>query len=279
MKKPLEKEKINICYQEHLSGKSIADLAKENDVSWHVMYNYFKRRDLKTTKGLHRSLKYRNIHNEDYFSIINTHEQAYLLGFLYADGYIRKKDNRIGLGLKPSDIKIVEYLKNAVKTENKITIEANKVTIEFASGKIVNDLLKLGVKRNKTYKEMHLPIIDNCFMNSFILGYLDGDGWISISTKRIQIGICSLSKEMLLEIQNYLISFDIKTSIYCDKRSLKNENHKDLFSIIINNNKSKLLFLQHIYKNSTIFLDRKYQKMLQANTVLTSKITKGLEVV
>ncbi len=42
--------------------------------------------------------------NDDYFSIIDTEEKAYWLGFIFADGYISNKNGkRVGITLKSSD--------------------------------------------------------------------------------------------------------------------------------------------------------------------------------
>jgi hypothetical protein len=275
----LSEEQIRKCYEENLQGKDLSDLAKENGVSWHSMYQYFKKRNLPYKKGLHSKTKYQKLSNHNYFSLINSHEKAYLLGILYADGWIRKEKNEIGLSLKCSDIKIIEYLKQSIGSENKLSIQKNQVHFSFSSKKIVDDLLNLGLKRSKTYKQLSLPNIEKEYLNSFVLGFLDGDGWISVSKLNVQIGICSCLDNILEEIKIYLLENNINSKIYCDKRSLKNEKHKDLYSLVISDNKSKKLFLKLIYKDSSLYLNRKYQKMLNANTVLNSKISKGLESV
>ena len=42
--------------------------------------------------------------NYDYFKEIDTEDKSYWLGFLYADGSVRKNTNTVELSLKGSDI-------------------------------------------------------------------------------------------------------------------------------------------------------------------------------
>lgn len=282
MSTKISDEIIQKLYNQHLSGKSIVDLAKENNLSWAGMQNRFKIRNLKTFKGLHKSTKYKKSLNEDYFNQIDNHKKAYFLGLIYADGYIRQRNNNqflLGLGLQVQDIEIIEIFKKELECSNKIRTDLNQRKIEIQSKKIVNNLLSLGVKYNKSKKDLFLPKIDKKFINSFILGFLDGDGWISVG-KRINIGICCSSKYILEEISKYLYDIDIKSKVYCDKRAKRTTNkHQDLYTLYISDNNSRLKFLKFLYKDCPISLKRKYNKFIQANTVLTSKISKGLETV
>lgn len=260
-------------YSKNLQGIDLSDLAKEYGTSWGNLYAHFKRRNISYVKGLHRNLKYRNIGNEDYFKIIDTPIKGYILGILMADGWIRSDRNEIGIKLQKSDKHTIELIKKELKIKNKITEGNNNCGITFCSSTIKKDLEVLGLTSGKTYKEISLPNID--YISDFIIGFLDGDGHISIGKNgRIQIGISSLSVTILNQIKEYLNNFNINCKIYCDKRSNKNIKLKDLYSLIIADNPSRLKFIQNFYLKSNTHLNRKYEKALQANTVLTNKLNK-----
>ena len=53
--------------------------------------------------------------NHEYFSKIETLNQAWLLGFLMADGYIAANDNGIGLELSSIDREILERIRDEKK--------------------------------------------------------------------------------------------------------------------------------------------------------------------
>ena len=65
--------------------------------------------------------------NENYFENIDTKEKAYWLGFLYADGYVRKGELR--LKLKFSDKKHIKKFKKELKSEHIIKDAIQKVKV------------------------------------------------------------------------------------------------------------------------------------------------------
>lgn len=275
MKKWLTQIELEEIKEKNLMGKDLADLAKEYNTSWACIYHCFKRRNWTYQKGLHRSKKYINLKNPTYFENIDSHEKAYFLGFIYADGCISR--NTLSLKLKNVDDYIIKILHKRLNITNKIStsFNENKNTIftgfTISSDILTESLLKLGVQRNKSKKEMNVPLINPEFYNSFILGFFDGDGWTSVSItdkKRIQIGICCSSLIFLQDIRNILKEKNIDSNIYCDDRSRIKSNYSKLYTLTITKNTFKILFLNFIYKDSKLFLRRKFKKYLQANTVL-----------
>ena len=53
--------------------------------------------------------------NEDYFNNLKTHEQAYILGFIYADGYSR--EDKLELVQKEERIDILENIHTEISTK------------------------------------------------------------------------------------------------------------------------------------------------------------------
>ena len=275
-------------HEEHLNGLMLVELSKKYNLSRSAIYYRFKTRNLKIIKDLHKSTKYKVSFNEDYFSNVDSENKAYFLGLIFADGYIRKRNKNsfsLGLKLQSEDKYIIEKLQSELCAFSyKIQEEKNNFKgnykLEVQSNKLVTDLINLGIKFNKSYEELSIPHIDNIMFFHFLRGLIDGDGWISIGkTEKVQIAIGMSSIVFLQEIQKILLNYDIKSAIYKRDDSIKNVNWGVLYTLYISDNKSRLKLLNLLYNNSTIYLNRKYNKYIHANTVLSSKITKGLETV
>ncbi|WXG43222.1 MAG: hypothetical protein WED04_04100 [Promethearchaeati archaeon SRVP18_Atabeyarchaeia-1] len=122
----------------------------------------------------------------NYFGKIDTKEKAYWLGFLFADGCI-KRDSRTGameivMKLSQKDEETIEKYCDCLglnKDKKKHVTEKNgKVStlIIFACRKMGNDLLTHGLipRKSKRIEYPKLPRRD--LELAFLLGYYDGDG-------------------------------------------------------------------------------------------------------
>lgn len=101
---------------------------------------------------------------------------AYVLGFWFADGYMRKeKSYRITFSGK--DKEILVKICDALSSDHpiRLTRQDNCYFVSFCSKKLYQDLLKLGGMRCKS-KVIDFPIIPKRFLPDFIRGYFDGDG-------------------------------------------------------------------------------------------------------
>lgn len=117
--------------------------------------------------------------NVNYFDEIDSHEKAYVLGFLYADG--SNRGDGITFTQDAERIDILENIKKALDSEAPIREQVpGHFVLELFSDKIVRDVERLGVVRNKSLV-LQFPtneLVPEEFMSSFILGYFDGDGCI-----------------------------------------------------------------------------------------------------
>ena len=115
--------------------------------------------------------------NENYFNELKTHEQAYILGFIYADGYNR--EDCLELVQVEQRVDILEKINKALDSNYPIkAYSPGKFRLNFNSKKLCQDLVKLGVVRNKSLVLNFPQFIPDELMPSFILGYFDGDGCI-----------------------------------------------------------------------------------------------------
>lgn len=125
------------------------------------------------------------IHNENYFECIDTEFKAYMLGFIFADGYVGlHNDFCIALACTDDNYNVLTMFKDEIgitldikRCENK---NGNKYyVLKFSNEKIVNDLNKLGVRKDKLQNRNAFPKISSEMYSHFIRGLFDGDGSIS----------------------------------------------------------------------------------------------------
>lgn len=190
------------------------------------------------------------------FENIDSEEKAYWLGFLMADGCVFEKRNSIELSLKEEDLEHLKKFKRFMKSEHKISkkIKHGKYVgyrITITNKKIKKDLINNECIPNKT-KNMKFPNIEKNLYNHFIRGYFDGDGSIvKHSTAKISLEILG-HKEFLSEIANF---FGVEGHVY-------SFNHSSISRFMIAGKKANEI-MKCLYKDSTIHLERKYNKYLQ----------------
>ena len=185
------------------SYKTIKDLEKK--------YNLEGRETYRDSK-IHPNL------NREYFNVINTKEKAYLLGFLYADGWVvqRKDSSKImGINVNPKDENIIDYFINCVNAniskKSYYTDNRGKdiVHLDICDQRFCNSLIIQGIIPKKSNIIEYPKFIDREKSLSFLLGFFDGDG--TQGTTRITCG----SKKFLEMIKK---TFNISYKIDKDKR-------------------------------------------------------------
>lgn len=199
--------------------------------------------------------------NHDYFSV-QGHNQAYIIGFLGADGNISAKDNRIDLELFPSDYEILEKIRKELELERPIKIYEcadgyKKNKLFFYSAKIKKDLMEYGLVPNKTYsKDYHFPYkLERQYVIDYIRGLFDGDGSVKMTGASITFQIDSSNKEIAEQVQSFLKKeHNIQAQISEQKK--KNVN---LYRVYCYGAQAKALY-KVLYTPNALFLKRKYEK-------------------
>jgi hypothetical protein len=222
--------------------------------------------------------------NKNYFNVIDSEEKAYILGFLYADGYFTTKNGRVQINLSEKDVETLEMISIALLNENKVKYlkkEDNKYN-SYIRGRKVNggDMVSLTIyckqmtfdlkaTGNESPKSLNLRYPINLPSNldsHFIRGYFDGDGCLCIknnstsNVKRASVDILSsedFCKSLKFLIENYC---NINTTIKLPKNS-------KIYKLSINGNKQCLKFTDWLYNDSSIFMKRKYDKYLQLKAI------------
>ena len=117
-----------------------------------------------------------------------------------------------------------------------------------------NTLNNLGCTPRKSLT-LQFPNISEKLEIPFIRGYFDGDGCLSYYQKTKILPKASFlgTRQFLVKIQAILNNFNIKSSLVKDSRM---EN-----TLVLNiSSTNSLDFLDLVYSNSSIYLDRKYKR-------------------
>ena len=225
--------------------------------------------DLKINRlGLVKSPYY---YDHNFFENINNEEKAYWLGFIMADGCVTIGKNNsceLTIHLQTRDIghlkKFNKSLKGNVPIQTKerlctFTNKYNKISIiRFYSQKMVHDLEKYNVIPRKSLVKEFPTNLPKELMNHYIRGYFDGNGCITNSDKYVGCSFCSGSFKFIEGLRKFLNENGIKTS-----PTRKKDKDSNCYIIQIYGIKNCDNFLNYIYKNSTIYLDRKFNKKSQ----------------
>lgn len=194
-----------------------------------------------------------------YFENIDSYEKAYFLGFIYADGSISSNINSgqkvFNFALQLQDKYILENLHKAMGLKTNIYIHKNSARLNVYDYKLYDDLAALGVLEDKSHKEFNFPHINEKYISSFILGYFDGDGCITIKKNQAGVSITCNSELFLKEMEKYLT----KNNINCYIRRISKSTGY-LFVLYISGKESHLKFRDFIYKNYSDSLIRKRDK-------------------
>lgn len=242
--------------------------------------------DLKINRlGLEKS-KY--VYDRSFFHCIDNEDKAYWCGFIMADGCVTIQEEinscelqislqaRDGSHLKKFNKAIsgnvpVEYFEEICNLNNK----PHKVArIRLYSQEIFHDLEKYNVIPNKSLVKQFPQNIPDELLPHYIRGYFDGNGSVykcgstKLPEEKRFIG-CNFScgsYEFISELKRQLENHGIKSgSVHLSKKDSK------CYQIQIRGLSNTDRFLNYIYNNSTIYLERKFQKKEKIYTDLHIK--------
>lgn len=204
--------------------------------------------------------------NDDFFKTWS-HDMAYILGFWWADGWISK--NRFSVSQKESRSYILRKILKIMKSKAKIHKNKNNCChFSITSGEIIQDILNLGGTSHKSLNSVY-PIIPNKYFPSFVRGYFDGDGCISIcndknkyrvtftcSSYEFLFGLYKQLKENIDGLNGY-IQKRAKNTKNIHGRSFANRNPIYILSFGINDARRLKKFMYNKFSGS-LYLREKY---------------------
>ncbi len=208
--------------------------------------------------------------NHNFFNKIDTEEKAYIYGFIVGDGCVNIRNfktlkktyviHSLCIALANKDIDILKKMSNIMECKREIRPRAlNSSALYINSKQIINDLINYGIIPRKSYLEMcNLYIPKGKLFRHFLRGLMDADGSIlydNPTSKNIRgrIRFCQgIANKNLVHTLSKIIFERYNISVIVKERKEGN-----LIDFFLHGMPMKKL-IEILYKNSTIFLRRKF---------------------
>lgn len=214
--------------------------------------------------NFHNALKFDNT----VFDAIDTEEKAYWLGFLYADGYVASNKNIVELSLKGADADHLEKFRKFLNYTKEVTLSNSKCgdkvffrcRLSMCDKHFHDTLVSKGCTPNKSltlaFPKKSLFASEDLIIH-FIRGYVDGDGSVDKASSGYSRFEILGTYEFLEGIKEHFKGF-FTAAYHKDKR----HPNSNTFSLSLSGKKAAE-FGDILYKDATIYLQRKYIKFIE----------------
>ena len=207
--------------------------------------------------------------NTSYFDKIDTEEKAYFLGWLWTDGHNQENVSTVSLELQERDKCILEMFGKSVdanypiRSRKRITKngkETTMVRLDLCSKTFSQTLSRYGMVSHKTYSiGFPFEIVPSSLYPHFIRGCFDGDGSYGFYPDANKKFSCVMygQNPLLLGMQKILLDNGVITYFIPSKGK-----NKPCATLTISKQSSFCEFVDYVFKNYTICLERKREKVL-----------------
>lgn len=228
----------------------------------------------------HREKNKKYFCDSEYFKEINTEEKAYWLGFMMGDGYISSptvdsKYKRFGVSIKQSDYNHLVKFRNAIQSnvpinEYEVTQSGYKIGTKYCriilSDHVFADyIMQQGCVEHKS-NILQPPNILQELERHWIRGYMDANGSIAITkpsktNSKPSYEIKFIGTDVVL---NWIMDVLIRDNIIKRKYPMYKRKPNQIVSCFeFGGNYLSQKYLDYIYKDATVWLDRKYDRYIQ----------------
>jgi hypothetical protein len=196
-----------------------------------------------------------------------THEDAYIYGYLWADGTVYLNGRACNVGIEVADRLVIDLLVKKYggsiycrrRTSETGNLKKQTFTFKKQSVEFVESLLDLGFRSSSDKIPTEL-------LPSFLVGFLDGDGCIYHSGSTFQLSFVSKIEEDWKWFHNAISRVDLMAFNESIRSSKCKALGKTTYSSVVRLTSGKAIdCLQFLYgKHKGPKLDRKYVKFLSA---------------
>ena len=203
--------------------------------------------------------------DENFFDLIDSEAKAYWLGFVTADGAIKR--DCIELRLQARDIGHLKKIADAMQAEHPISLKESKCRdenyqyahLQISSLRLLQALARLGVGPNKSFTVQPCLEIPKHLLAHYWRGVVDGDGCITCSGRLHSHWTLKLvGNQYMVEGFRRFISPQVHS-----KAQIK-PKYK-VFEISYTGNILARRIVEILYDKASIYLDR---KMARANEIM-----------
>lgn len=202
--------------------------------------------------------------------------------------YKNKETNSgcIGFQIQYGDINHLKKFNKSVEGNYQITdrwrpclLSRNKdklnhlCCVRVFSKLMYDDLKKIGMDQNKTFTA-RLPKLDDDLMRHLLRGYFDGDGTFCLTDKSFGVGFTTASKLLSNDLVKYLSKLEFHPRV-C---SYVTEFDTMMYRVDLYRKSEKIKFIDYMYNDSNIYLDRKYNKYLKVKERWAAMLPLQLEI-
>lgn len=273
MRRTFTQQEIQSVIDLYNSGKQQREIAEVLYCKQTTVSSILQRNGIKTRVG--KKITYTDV-NSLFFKEINSEENAYFLGLLYADGNISKNITCMSLKLKSNDQIILEKFRDIISPSSPIKITQNKNSpntysyFRINQKEICEQLIALGCVPNKSLILTFPTQVPTNLIRHFLRGYSDGDGciyknhfknkktintiWKIVSTKQF----CQQTAKILKE----------ELGVNCSISLSRPKTNQITTTLSVGGNQQVKKVLDWLYQDATIYLPRKYDKYLEFNQSL-----------
>jgi hypothetical protein len=208
--------------------------------------------------------------NENFFAE-DTEASFYWAGFIAADGCLLDKHNILNLALSLDDNLNLEKFKLSLCAENPIHdylvkstrlnyCDSWKSEIKICSASIWNSLHRFNITPRKTHT-LEFPewLLQHKMVNHFMRGYFDGDGSVYSSVQKGKLTAQLYFN--LLGTKEFLNSFLRILECNLGIENKKVHPRDNIFKLEFGGNNLCKKIYEFLYKDATIYLDRKKNKV------------------
>jgi hypothetical protein len=261
--KRVSQENIAYMIKQYTDGISSEIIAGNLNITGGAVCRILKKNGVEIRPSIENKRRYKI--NESYFQTINTEENAYFLGLLYADGNLGSSSNGVSLILQVADKHMLEAFSTAIYGFVKLEDNTRKgdgryLGVNIYSQKMHTDLIKLGCtpKKSFTITFPTIDIVPDHLMHHFIRGFMDGDGCICITDENKPRVDFTSALPFLEGLVAYLkLKLGLEITRFGGRNPDRDTNTRN---IQIGGFPNVRLLLDFLYKDATIFLNRKKEK-------------------